>query len=351
MKKKVALVTGITGQDGSYLAELLLKKNYKVHGVIRKSSSFNTGRIDHIYIDPHNKTNFFLHYGDLTDSNSVYNIINKIKPDEIYNLGAQSHVGVSFDNPEYTAEVSGIGTLRILEAIRFLKMKKVKFYQASTSELFGETYKKSIFNEKSKFHPKSPYGAAKLYSYWITSVYRESYGVFASNGILFNHESPRRGETFVTRKITRFLTRKKLGSKDILYLGNLNAKRDWGHAKDYVEMQWRILQQKKAEDFVIATGNAYSVKQFINLSSKILNLKIMWKGKGLNEKCYLINGRKKELIIKVDKKYFRPNEVHYLKGDASKALKSLNFKPKYSFFELVEDMVKHDLALAEEELI
>ena len=351
MKKKIALVTGITGQDGSYLAELLLKKNYKVHGVIRKSSSFNTGRIDHIYIDPHNKTNFFLHYGDLTDSNSIYNIINKIKPDEIYNLGAQSHVGVSFDNPEYTAEVSGIGTLRILEAIRFLKMKKVKFYQASTSELFGETYKKNIFNEKSKFHPKSPYGAAKLYSYWITSVYRESYGVFASNGILFNHESPRRGETFVTRKITRFLTRKKLGSKDILYLGNLNAKRDWGHAKDYVEMQWRILQQKKAEDFVIATGNAYSVKQFINLSAKILNLNIKWKGKGLNEKCYLINGRKKELIIKVDKKYFRPNEVHYLRGNASKALRSLNFKPKYSFLELVEDMIKHDLELAEEELI
>ena len=351
MKKKVALVTGITGQDGSYLAELLLKKNYKVHGVIRKSSSFNTGRIDHIYIDPHNKTNFFLHYGDLTDSNSVYNIINKIKPDEIYNLGAQSHVGVSFDNPEYTAEVSGIGTLRILEAIRFLKMKKVKFYQASTSELFGETYKRNIFNEDSKFHPKSPYGVAKLYSYWITSVYRESYGIFASNGILFNHESPRRGETFVTRKITRFLTRKKLGSKDILYLGNLNAKRDWGHAKDYVEMQWRILQQKKAEDFVIATGQTHSVKQFINLSAKILNLNIVWNGKGLNEKAYLIKGNKKEAIIKVDKKYFRPNEVHYLKGDAKKALSKLNFKPKFSFCKLVEDMIEHDLILAENELI
>ncbi len=351
MKKKVALVTGITGQDGSYLAELLLKKNYKVHGVIRKSSSFNTGRIDHIYIDPHNKTNFFLHYGDLTDSNSVYNIINKIKPDEIYNLGAQSHVGVSFDNPEYTAEVSGIGTLRILEAIRFLKMKKVKFYQASTSELFGETYKRNIFNEDSKFHPKSPYGVAKLYSYWITSVYRESYGIFASNGILFNHESPRRGETFVTRKITRFLTRKKLGSKDILYLGNLNAKRDWGHAKDYTEMQWRILQQKKAEDFVIATGETHSVKQFINLSAKILNLNIVWNGRGLKEKAYLIKDNKKELIIKVDKKYFRPNEVHYLRGDAKKALRKLNFKPKYSFFKLVEDMIENDLALAENELI
>ena len=215
MKKKIALITGITGQDGSYLAELLLKKNYKVHGLIRKSSSFNTGRIDHIYIDPHNKTNFFLHYGDLTDSNSIYNIINKTRPDEIYNLGAQSHVGVSFDNPEYTAEVSGIGTLRLLEAIRFLNIKKIKFYQASTSELFGETYNKKIFDEKSKFHPKSPYGVAKLYSFWITSVYRESYGIFASNGILFNHESPRRGETFVTRKITRFLTKKKLGSKEI----------------------------------------------------------------------------------------------------------------------------------------
>jgi GDPmannose 4,6-dehydratase len=346
MKKKVALITGITGQDGSYLAELLLKKNYKVHGVIRKSSSFNTSRIDHIYIDPHNKTNFFLHYGDLTDSNSVYNIINNIRPDEVYNLGAQSHVGVSFDNPEYTAEVSGIGTLRLLEAIRFLKIKKIKFYQASTSELFGETYKKNIFNENSKFHPKSPYGAAKLYSYWITSVYRESYGIFASNGILFNHESPRRGETFVTRKITRFLTRKKLGSKDILYLGNLNAKRDWGHAKDYVEMQWRILQQKKPEDFVVATGYTYSVKQFINISAKFLNFKIFWTGKGINEKAYLIKGKKKELLVKVDKKYFRPNEVNYLRGDARKAYKKLKFKPKYSFNDLVSDMIVEDLKLA-----
>tara|TARA_B100001250_G_C19708458_1_gene748026 strand:+ start:72 stop:1133 length:1062 start_codon:yes stop_codon:yes gene_type:complete len=349
MKKKVALITGITGQDGSYLAELLLKKNYKVHGVIRKSSSFNTSRIDHIYIDPHNKTNFFLHYGDLTDSNSVYNIINNIRPDEVYNLGAQSHVGVSFDNPEYTAEVSGIGTLRLLEAIRFLKIKKIKFYQASTSELFGETYKKNIFNENSKFHPKSPYGVAKLYSYWITSVYRESYGIFASNGILFNHESPRRGETFVTRKITRFLTKKKLGSKEILYLGNLNAKRDWGHAKDYVEMQWRILQQRKPEDFVVATGHTYSVRQFINTSAKFLNFKIFWTGKGTNEKGYLIKGKKKELLIKVDKKYFRPNEVNYLKGDARKAYKKLKFKPKYSFNDLVSDMILEDLKLAKTE--
>jgi len=350
MKKKVALITGITGQDGSYLAELLLKKNYIVHGVIRKTSSFNTSRIDHLYIDPHNKTNFFLHYGDLTDSNSIYNIINSIKPDEVYNLGAQSHVGVSFENPEYTAEVSGIGTLRILEAIRFLKIKKIKFYQASTSELFGETYGKNIFNEKSKFHPKSPYGVAKLYSYWITSVYRESYGLFASNGILFNHESPRRGETFVTRKITRFLTRKKLGSKETLYLGNINAKRDWGHAKDYVEMQWRLLQEKKPDDFVIATGEAYSVKQFIDAAAKVLDFKIIWKGKGLKEQGYLVNKDKKELIIKIDKKYFRPNEVNYLKGDSKKAFKKLKFKSKYSFLELVKDMIDHDLELAKKEL-
>jgi GDPmannose 4,6-dehydratase len=350
MKKKIALITGITGQDGSYLAELLLKKNYIVHGVIRKTSSFNTSRIDHLYIDPHNKTNFFLHYGDLTDSNSIYNIINNIKPDEVYNLGAQSHVGVSFENPEYTAEVSGIGTLRILEAIRFLKMKKIKFYQASTSELFGETYGKNIFNEESKFHPKSPYGVAKLYSYWITSVYRESYGFFASNGILFNHESPRRGETFVTRKITRFLTRKKLGSKEILYLGNINAKRDWGHAKDYVEMQWRLLQQKKPDDFVIATGETYSVKQFIDTASKFLNFKIVWKGKGLKEQGYIVHKSKKELIIKIDKKYFRPNEVDYLKGDAKKAFKKLKFKPKFSFKDLVRDMIVEDLKLAEKEI-
>ena len=343
MKKKVALITGITGQDGSYLAELLLSKKYIVHGVIRKSSTFNTKRIDHIYVDRHNKTNFFLHYGDLTDSNSIYNIINKVKPNEVYNLGAQSHVGVSFDNPEFTAEVSGIGTLRILEAIRFLKMKNIKFYQASTSELFGETYGRSIFNENSKFHPKSPYGVAKLYAYWITSVYRESYGIFASNGILFNHESPRRGETFVTRKITRFLARKKLGSNDILYLGNLNAKRDWGHAKDYTEMQWRILQQKKPDDFVVATGQAFSVRQFVEIASNYLGLKINWQGKGLNEVGYLKKGLKKEVIIKIDKNYFRPNEVEYLRGDARKAFRVLKFKPKYSFKNLVKDMIESDL--------
>ena len=350
MTKKVALITGITGQDGSYLAELLLKKNYIVHGIIRKTSSFNTKRIDHLYIDPHNRTNFFLHYGDLTDSNSIYNIIQKIKPNEIYNLGAQSHVGVSFDNPEFTSEVSGIGTLRILEAIRFLKMKNIKFYQASTSELFGEKYNKSKFNENSKFHPKSPYGVSKLYSYWMTSVYRESYGIFACNGILFNHESPRRGETFVTRKITRFLTRKKLGSKEILYLGNLNAKRDWGHAKDYVEMQWRILQQRKPEDYIIASGATYTVRHFINVAARILGLNIKWSGKGLNEIGYIKVNNKKKIIIKIDKKYFRPNEVNYLRGDASKAFRKLKFKPKFTFFDLVEDMINHDLEIAKKEL-
>tara|TARA_B110000858_G_scaffold186602_1_gene229961 strand:+ start:1527 stop:2582 length:1056 start_codon:yes stop_codon:yes gene_type:complete len=350
MKKKVALITGITGQDGSYLAELLLSKNYIVHGVIRKSSTFNTKRIDHIYVDPHNKTNFFLHYGDLTDSNSIYNIIHKVQPNEVYNLGAQSHVGVSFENPEYTGEVSGVGTLRILEAIRFLKMKNVKFYQASTSELFGETYGKSIFTENSKFHPKSPYGVAKLYAYWITSVYRESYGIFACNGILFNHESPRRGETFVTRKITRFLTRKKLGSKETLYLGNMNAKRDWGHAKDYTEMQWRIMQQQKPKDYVIATGHAYSVKQFVNIAASYLGMKILWTGKGLKEVGYIKDKNKKEILIRIDKNYFRPNEVEYLKGDATKALKDLKFKPKYSFKDLVKDMVDSDLKEAKKEL-
>ena len=350
MKKKIALITGITGQDGSYLAELLLKKKYKVHGIIRKSSSFNTKRIDHLYIDPHNKTNFLLHYGDLTDSNSIYNLIHKIKPNEIYNLGAQSHVGVSFENPEYTAEVSGVGTLRILEAIRFLKMKNIKFYQASTSELFGKKNSQKVFNEQSRFHPKSPYGVSKLYSYWITSVYREAYGLFACNGILFNHESPRRGETFVTRKITRFLTRKKLGSNEILYLGNLNAMRDWGHAKDYVEMQWRILQQKNPDDYVIASGKTHTVRQFINAAGKLLKMKIYWKGKGLKEQGYIYEHDRKKIIIKVDQKYFRPNEIDYLKGSPKKAQKKLNFKPKYSFSGLIKDMIDQDLLLAEEEL-
>ena len=277
-------------------------------------------------------------------------VVYNIKPNEIYNLGAQSHVGVSFENPEYTTEVSAVGTLRVLEAIRFLKMKNIRFYQASTSELFGEKYNQKTFNEQSKFHPKSPYGVSKLYSYWITSVYREAYGLFACNGILFNHESPRRGETFVTRKITRFLTRRKLGSNEILYLGNLNAKRDWGHAKDYVEMQWRILQQKKPEDYVIATGATHTVREFIIAAGKVLNIKIHWSGKRLKEVGYIYEGNKKKIIIKVDKKYFRPNEVDYLRGNPMKAQKKLNFKPKYTFLSLVKEMIDEDLFLAQEEL-
>ena len=342
--KKTALITGVTGQDGSYLAELLLKKGYKVHGIKRKSSSFNTSRIDHIYRDFHESSNFFLHYGDLADSNSLFNIISKVKPNEIYNLGAQSHVGHSFEIPEYTSEVSGLGTLRILEAMRFLKLNKTKFYQASTSELFGEKYGKiNSFNEKSLMVPKSPYGVSKLYSYWITRVYRDAYNFYACNGILFNHESPRRGETFVTRKITMFFAKKILGSKEILYLGNLNAKRDWGHAKDYVEMQWKILQQKKADDYVIATGKTISVRQFVNECCKYLNLKIIWTGKGVNEKAYLIKGNRKELIIKVDKKYYRPLEIDFLKGNPKKAFKELNYKLKHNLKDLVKDMLDSDI--------
>jgi GDPmannose 4,6-dehydratase len=348
MKKKV-LITGITGQDGSYLAELLLKKNYIVHGVKRKSSSFNTQRIDHIYIDPHFKTNFFLHYADLTDSNSIFKIISEIRPDEIYNLGAQSHVSVSFENPEYTAQVTGLGTLRILEAIRFLNLKKTKFYQAGTSELFGELNKKKIFNENSEFNPKSPYGASKLFAHHITKIYRDSYKIFACNGILFNHESPRRGETFVTRKITKFLTRWIYNLEKILYLGNINAVRDWGHAKDYVEMQWRILQQKKADDYVIATGSICSVKEFINICCKYLDIKIYWSGKGINEHAYTIKKNRKNVFIKIDKQYFRPLEVDYLRGDASKAFKKLSFKPKYNLNSLIEDMLESDLILAKNE--
>ena len=347
--KKIALITGVTGQDGSYLAEFLLKKKYVVHGIKRKSSSFNTQRIDHIYVDPHLKTNFFLHYGDLTDSNSIFKIINEIRPDEIYNLGAQSHVGVSFENPEYTAQVTGLGCLRILEAIRFLKLKKTKFYQAGTSELFGEINKEKIFNEKSEFHPKSPYGVSKLFAHQITKVYRESYKIFASNGILFNHESPRRGETFVTRKITRFLTRWKFNLENILYLGNIYAVRDWGHAKDYVEMQWKILQQKKPDDYIIATGVTCSVKEFINKCCKLLKIKIYWAGKKLNEHAYVIQKRKKVILIKVDKSYFRPLEVDYLKGDSKKAFKKLKFKPKYNLNSLIKDMITSDLILAEKD--
>jgi GDPmannose 4,6-dehydratase len=350
MKKKIALITGITGQDGSYLAELLLKKNYIVHGIKRKSSSFNTQRVDHIYVDPHFKTNFFLHYADLTDSNSVFKIVSETRPDEIYNLGAQSHVGVSFENPEYTAQVSGLGTLRILEAIRFLKLNKTKFYQAGTSELFGEINKRKIFNEKSEFHPKSPYGAAKLFAHHITKIYRDSYKIFASNGILFNHESPRRGETFVTRKITRFLTRWTYKLEKTLYLGNIYAVRDWGHAEDYVEMQWRILQQKKPDDYVIATGAICSVKEFINKCCKYLSIKIYWSGKGLKEHAYIIQNKKKITFIRIDKLYFRPLEVDFLRGDSKKALNKLRFKPKHNLNSLIKDMINSDLLLAKKEI-
>jgi GDPmannose 4,6-dehydratase len=347
--KKIALITGITGQDGSYLAEFLLKKNYIVHGIKRKSSSFNTQRLDHIYVDPHFRTNFFLHYADLTDSNSLFKIISEIRPNEIYNLGAQSHVGVSFENPEYTAQVTGLGALRILEAIRFLNLKKTKFYQAGSSELFGKVNKKKMFNEKSEFHPKSPYGAAKLFAHQITKIYRNSYKIFACNGILFNHESPRRGETFVTRKITRFLTRWKYNLEKTLYLGNIYAIRDWGHAKDYVEMQWKIMQQKKAEDYIIATGAICSVKEFFIKSCNHLNIKIFWLGKNLNEIAYTIKNNKKVILMKVDKNYFRPLEVDYLKGDSRKAFKKLNFKPKYNLNSLIKEMIDSDLILAQNE--
>lgn len=348
--KKIALITGITGQDGSYLAEFLLKKNYIVHGIKRKSSSFNTQRLDHIYVDPHFKTNFFLHYGDLTDSNSVFKIISEVMPDEIYNLGAQSHVGVSFENPEYTAQVSALGTLRILEAIRFLKLKNTKFYQAGTSELFGEINKRKIFNEKSEFHPKSPYGASKLFAHHITKIYRKSYNIFACNGILFNHESPRRGETFVTRKITRFLTRWLCELEKTLYLGNLYAVRDWGHAEDYVEMQWRILQQKNPDDYVVATGAICSVKEFVNLCCKYLRVKINWAGKGLNEYAYITKDKKKIVFIKIDKSYFRPLEVDFLRGDSRKAFNKLKFKPKHNLNSLIKEMIDSDLLLAKKEI-
>ena len=348
MKKK-ALITGITGQDGSYLAELLLKKNYIVHGIKRKSSSFNTQRVDHIYVDPHYRTNFFMHYGDLTDSNSIFKIVSQIRPDEIYNLGAQSHVGVSFENPEYTSQVSGLGALRILEAIRFLKLKNTKFYQAGTSELFGIANKNKIFSEKSEFNPKSPYGAAKLFAHHITKIYRQSYKIFACNGILFNHESSRRGETFVTRKITRFLTRYLFNLEKILYLGNIYAIRDWGHAKDYVEMQWKILQQKKPDDYVIATGQICSVKDFINKCCHYLNIKIYWSGKKFKEHAYILKNNKKFIIIKVDKNYFRPSEVDFLRGDSRKAINQLKFKPKYNLNTLIKEMIDSDLILAKKQ--
>ena len=340
MKKK-ALIFGITGQDGSYLSELLLQKNYEVHGVKRRSSSINTNRIDHIYQDPQKKKrNFILHYGDVTDSTSVSQIIKKIKPHEIYNLAAQSHVAVSFEVPEYTANADALGALRILEAIKFHNFQKnTKFYQAGTSEMFGKV-QTIPQNEKTDFYPLSPYGVAKVYAHWITRNYREAYNIFASNGILFNHESPRRGETFVTKKIISAMCRIKFGKQKKLFLGNLYAKRDWGHAKDYCFAMWKILQHKKPDDFIIATGKQYSIKQFINLVAKKLKMQITWKGKGLNEKGY---NSKKEPIIECDKNYFRPLDVNTLLGDSSKAKKLLKWKPKINIKMLIDEMIEFEL--------
>ena len=338
--RKVALIFGVTGQDGAYLSKLLLKKNYIVHGVKRRSSSLNTQRIDDIYSDLHKKTKFYLHYGDLTDSLSVLKIIKKIKPNEIYNLGAQSHVSVSFEVPEYTANVDGLGTLRILDAILTLGIKnKIKFYQAGTSEMFGAS--KPPQNEKTNFYPRSPYAAAKLYAHWITVNYREAYNIFACNGILFNHESPLRGETFVTKKIVSELCKISLTGKGKLYLGNLYSKRDWGHAEDYVEAMWKMLQQKKPRDYVIASGKQYTVKYFISLVCKELGLKIHWKGKGLNEKAYL----NKKNIISIDKRYFRPTEVDSLLGNSKKAKQILKWSAKNNINSLVKDMVFEEIKL------
>jgi len=375
---KVALITGITGQDGSYLAEFLLNKGYEVHGIKRRTSLFNTDRIDHLYQDPHEGDHrFILHHGDLTDSSSLIRIIQQVQPTEIYNLAAQSHVAVSFEEPEYTANSDAVGTLRILEAIRILGMEKTtRFYQASTSELFGKV-QEIPQKETTPFYPRSPYAVAKLYAYWITVNYREAYGLYACNGILFNHESPVRGETFVTRKITRALARIKLGLQDTLYLGNLDAKRDWGHARDYVEMQWLMLQQEKPDDFVIATGEQYSVRDFINAAAEELTMKIRWEGKGLDEIGYLqcpptvqsekcrdcspsspystalspsgggAGGGCEKAIIRVDPRYFRPTEVETLLGDPTKAHQILGWQPKITFKELVAEMVREDLNTAQ----
>ena len=336
---KIALIFGITGQDGAYLSRFLLKKKYIVHGVKRRSSSFNTSRIDSIYNDPKFKKRFFLHYGDITDSLSVLKIIKDVKPDEVYNLAAQSHVAVSFEMPEYTANADALGPLRILEAVRSLQnLKKIKFYQAGTSEMFGKV-KEIPQNEKTPFYPRSPYGSAKLYAHWITINYREAYKIFACNGILFNHESPFRGETFVTKKIISALAKIKLGSQNKLYLGNLYAKRDWGHAKDYVEAMWKIMNQKLAKDYVVATGKQSTVKNFINLAAKELNMKINWKGKGMNEKAYYNN----KIIIQCDKKYLRPLEVDTLLGDASKARKELKWKVRFNLKTLIQDMIREEI--------
>ena len=340
-KRKVALITGITGQDGSYLAELLLEKGYEVHGIIRRASTFNTKRIDHLYQDPHEEdVKLFLHYGDITDSSNLNRLIEKIQPTEIYNLAAQSHVGVSFDSPEYTAEATGVSTLRILDAIRESGVK-TKFYQASTSELFGGLPDTAPQSEKTPFYPKSPYGVAKLYSYWITVNYRESYDIFACNGILFNHESPRRGETFVTRKITRAAAAIHLGMQDKLYLGNLDAKRDWGHAKDYVEGMWRILQQDKPQDYVLSMNETHTVREFVELAFAELGYELEWQGEGVDEKG--IDKNTGRVLVEVDPRYFRPAEVELLWGDSTKARTELGWEPKYSFMDLVKEMVQSDL--------
>ena len=341
---KKALITGITGQDGSYLAEFLLEKGYEVHGMIRRSSLINTHRIDHLYKDPHyNDVRLFLHYGDLTDSTNIIRLIQQIQPDEIYNLAAMSHVKVSFDTPEYTGNADGLGTLRFLDAIRLLGMeKKVKFYQASTSELYGKVVE-TPQKETTPFYPRSPYGVAKLYGYWITKNYREAYDIFGCNGILFNHESPRRGETFVTRKITMAAAAIKVGLQDKLYLGNIDSKRDWGYAKDYVEGMWMMLQQEKADDFVLATGETHTVREFVELTFKELGMEIEWKGSGVDEKG--IDKATGKTLIEIDPKYFRPTEVDLLLGDASKAERELGWKPKTKFYELVSMMTKADLEL------
>ncbi len=363
MKKK-ALITGITGQDGAYLAEFLLKKGYEVHGIKRRTSMFNTDRIDHLYQDPHvQERNFILHHGDMTDSSSLVHIMAKVRPDELYNLAAQSHVAVSFEEPEYTADSDGLGTLRLLEAIRILGLTdKTKFYQASTSELYGKVQEMPQ-TEKTPFYPRSPYAVAKLYSYWIVVNYREAYNIFACNGILFNHESPVRGETFVTRKITRALARIVLGLQESTYLGNLNAKRDWGHARDYVEMQWLMLQQEKPDDFVIASGVQHSVREFVAQAAGELGIRLRWQGEGLDEigivdsfkdkdERLKVKGPKEgQVIVRVDPRYFRPTEVESLLGDASKAKRELGWEPKTSFEELVREMVLADLEVAKRDAL
>jgi GDPmannose 4,6-dehydratase len=346
---KKALITGVTGQDGAYLAELLMSKGYEVHGIKRRTSLFNTNRIDHLYQDPHEKApRLMLHYGDLTDSSGLIHIVQKVQPDEIYNLAAQSHVKVSFEEPEYTADSDALGTLRLLEAIRITGMEKVtRFYQASTSELYG-LVQEVPQTEKTPFYPRSPYAVAKLYAYWITVNYREAYGIYACNGILFNHESPLRGETFVTRKITRALARIKLGLQNRLYLGNMDALRDWGHARDYVEMQWRMLQQATPKDYVIATGEQHSVREFVEVAARLLGMEIHWEGAGADEKGYDQDGRE---IIAVDPRYYRPTEVDSLLGNPTRAKVELGWEPRTTFAELVTEMVAADLELAEKDAL